>query len=155
MPLSHASESAPPLGLPSVDKIFSDIKEETASVVANAAQKAAVAKTATARLGADIAATLQQEAKTPINAGADVVATLARSARGAAETLEEGSPEVAHAVRSAAEAVERASRNVREQSLSDLVGATANFAKRHPVAFFGCGVLAGFVVARILSSSQQ
>jgi vacuolar-type H+-ATPase subunit H len=145
--------------LSSATEALSDLKEKSKAVVSDAVGKAAdgamSARTATSQLAADLADTLREGAETQKNVGAAAVATLARLAREAARDLQGDSPEVARLVRTSADAVERVSMRVRSQSLSDLVDATGQFAVRHPVAFFGCGVLAGFVAARLLSSPQR
>jgi hypothetical protein len=94
-------------------------------------------------------------AETQKNAGANAVASLARSVRDSADNLEERSPEIARLVRTSADAVERASANLRDQDLRELANAAADFATRRPVAFFGCGILAGVVLARLFSSSER
>ncbi len=99
--------------------------------------------------------TLIDSAETQKNAGADAVASLARSVRDSADNLEERSPEIARLVRTSADAVERASANLRDQDLWEAVAAVSDFAARRPVAFLGCGVLAGVVMARLFSSSQR
>jgi ABC-type transporter Mla subunit MlaD len=159
MPSPEPLENEAARSLSSAAKALSDLKEKSKAIAGDAAERlvdgALTAKSATSRFGADLADTLVQGAETQKNAGVDAVATLARSARDAAEKLQDGSPEVARLVRSSADAVERVSTDLRNQSLSDLIDATNNFALRHPVAFFGCGVLAGFVAARLFSPSQR
>jgi ElaB/YqjD/DUF883 family membrane-anchored ribosome-binding protein len=136
----------------SVSSTLSEMGDKSKAVTEDAIEKATAA---TSQFGAGLADTLRQGAETQKNAGADAVTALARSARNAADDLENRSPEAARLVRSSANAVERVSTDLRNQSLADLVDATSNFAVRHPVAFFGCGVLAGFVAARLLSPSQR
>jgi hypothetical protein len=139
--------------------VLSDLEEKTKALGAEAVEKtadqAAKAKSAASRLAGDVVETLREGAETQKNAGADAVATMARSARGAAQDLESGSPEVARLVRVSADAIERASVQLRNQSLSEIAGATGHFAARHPVAFFGCGLAAGFIVARLLSAQER
>jgi hypothetical protein len=145
--------------LSSAAEALSDLKEKSKAVVSDAVGRAAdgaiSATTATSQLAADLAHTLRQGAETQKNVGASAVATLARLAREAAKDLQGDSPEVARLVHSSADAVERVSMRVQNQSLSDLIDATGQFAVRHPLAFFGCGVLAGFVAARLLSPPHR
>jgi ABC-type transporter Mla subunit MlaD len=136
----------------SISSTLSEMGEKSKAVAGDALEKASAS---TSQFGAGLAETLREGAETQKNAGADAVTTLARSARNAADDLENKSPEVARLVRSSANVVERVSTDLRNQSLADLVDATSNFAVRHPVAFFGCGVLAGFVAARLLSPPQR
>jgi ElaB/YqjD/DUF883 family membrane-anchored ribosome-binding protein len=139
--------------------VLSDLEEKSKALGADAAQKtaehASKAKSAAYRLAGDVADTLREGAETQKNAGADAVATLARSAREAAHDLQEGSPEVARLVRVSADAIERASMQLRNQTLPEIAGATGQFAARHPVAFLGCGIAAGFIVARLLSAQER
>jgi ElaB/YqjD/DUF883 family membrane-anchored ribosome-binding protein len=131
---------------------LSELGEKSKVVAGDALEKASAA---TSQFSTGVADTLRQGAETQKNAGADAVTTLARSARDAADDLEDKSPEVARLVRSSAKAVERVSTDLRNQSLADMIDATSSFASRHPMAFFGCGVLAGFVAARLLSPPQR
>jgi hypothetical protein len=138
---------------------LSDLEAKSKNVAAKAIEKtadqASNAKTAAYRLAGDVADSLREGAETQKNAGADAVATLARSARDAARDLQDSSPEVARLVRVSADSIERASLQLRNQSLSELAGATGHFATRHPLAFFGCGIAAGFIVARLLSPPER
>ncbi len=61
---------------------------------------------------------------------------------------------MASAVRTVADRVEGISNDIRDSSLNDLMGSVAGFARERPIAFFGCGVLAGLVVARLLNSPR-
>ena len=87
-------------------------------------------------------------------AGAATAGDLARSAKGAADGFEEQAPELASAVRAVASRVEGISNDIRDRSLGDLMGSVADFAGERPIAFFGCGILAGLVVARLLSPAR-
>jgi ABC-type transporter Mla subunit MlaD len=159
MPSSETLENGTSSSSTSVAKALADIKEKSKAFAGDALDKAtdaaSDAKAATSQFGAHIADTFVQGAETQKNAGADAVTTLARSARDAADGMQESSPEVARLVRSSADAVERVSTDLRNQSLSDLAEATSNFAARYPIAFFGCGVLAGFIAARLFSQPQR
>lgn len=138
---------------------FSDLEEKSKALASKAVEKtadqASSAKAAAVRLAGDVADNLREGAEMQKNAGADAVATLARSAREAARDLQTGSPEVARLVRVSADAIERASMQLRNKSVSDLAGATGQFASRHPMAFLGCGIAAGFIAARLMSSRER
>jgi gas vesicle protein len=88
-------------------------------------------------------------------AGADAVANLARSAKSAADGIEGQSPQIARIVRSTAEGVEKLSTDVRDRSVGELLDSVTDFAKRQPAAFFGCGILAGLVLSRMMRSSDR
>jgi hypothetical protein len=104
------------------------------------------------RDGAQAVSNIVEEQK---QAGAAAVGDVARSARQAAEGLEERSPRLASAVRGAADGVENFSNMVRDNSAGDLMASIGEFAGRKPLAFFGCGVLAGLVLSRLLNSSER
>ena len=87
--------------------------------------------------------------------GADAIASVARSARDAVEGLDKQSPQVANMVRTAANSVERVSTELRDSSLDDILRSVTSFAQRQPKLFFGCGVVAGLVLARLLRSSAD
>jgi ElaB/YqjD/DUF883 family membrane-anchored ribosome-binding protein len=140
-------------------EVLSDLEGKSRALGAKAiertADQASHAKAAVSQLAGDVADTLREGAEIQKNAGAEAVATLARSARDAAKDLQAGSPEVARLVRVSADAIERASMQLRKQSLSEIAGATGHFAARHPVAFFGCGLAAGFIVARLMTAQER
>ena len=64
-------------------------------------------------------------------------------------------PELANAVRTVAGRVEGISDDVRDRSLNELIASVTEFAGQKPVAFFGCGILAGLVISRLLSTSNR
>ena len=68
--------------------------------------------------------------------------------------MEKQAPQVARMVRSAADSVERVSTDVRDQSVNDLVKSLSDFAQRQPKVFFGCGVVAGLLLSRLLRGSS-
>jgi hypothetical protein len=71
------------------------------------------------------------------------------------ETADERSAQIARAVRRAAEGAENISNSVRDTSVNDLMASIGDFAKQRPAAFFGCGMLAGFLLSRLLSGSDR
>ena len=82
--------------------------------------------------------------------GADAVSRLARSTREAADNLKEDAPQIAGAVSNAAGKVEQISNDIREMSMNELLDSASDFARRHPVALVGAGILAGMLAARLL-----
>jgi ElaB/YqjD/DUF883 family membrane-anchored ribosome-binding protein len=112
-------------------------------------------KSTVSKIASGVADNLRDGVENQKNAGADVVASLARSARDAADSMESTSPQVANLVRSSANAVEKASKDFREQSLGDIMDSAGEFAAKQPVAFFGCGILAGLLISRLLTSSNR
>ena len=120
-----------------------------------AAAAAGDAKTYAGAVVSDAAGAFKDAVESNKTAGADAIASLARSAKGAADSIEQQSPQIASAVRSAAEGVERISTDIRDRSVGDLMDSVTDFAKRQPAAFFGCGILAGMLLTRILRSSDR
>ena len=45
--------------------------------------------------------------------------------------------------------------DIRDRPINELMASVAEFAGQKPMAFFGCGILAGLVVSRLLSSSNR
>lgn len=87
--------------------------------------------------------------------GADAIASVARSAREAADGFEKQSPQVARMVRTAADSVERVSSDLRDKSVNELMASVSDFAHRQPKLFFGCGIVAGLVLSRLLRGSSD
>lgn len=137
----------------------STAKEEAKSTASNLADKAgdmaSDAGASISKMTSGIAGSLRDGVEAQKNAGADAVASLARSARDAASGIEDTSPQVARLVRTSADAVEKATQDLRTQSLGELVDSVGQFAVRQPVAFFGCGVLAGLVLSRLLMTPNR
>lgn len=106
-------------------------------------------------LASDAAHSFKDAVEAHKTSGADAIASVARSARDAVEGIEKQSPQVAHMVRTAADSVERVSNDLRDQSLDDLLRSVSNFAQRQPKLFFGCGVIAGLILSRLLRSSAE
>ena len=119
------------------------------------AEKASDAGASVSRMTSGLADSLREGVETQKNAGADAVASLARSARDAARGMDDTSPQVANLVRASADAVESASNSFRQQSLGDILDSAGEFAAKQPVAFFGCGVLAGLIISRLFAPSNR
>lgn len=141
---------APGAHLPS-DAIDSSAPSALSDMVGKASDIASGAATSVSKMASGISDTLRDGVETQKNAGADAVSGLARSARNAANDIESTSPQVARLVRSSADAVESVSKNVRDQSVGELMDSVVDFAGRQPLAFFGCGILAGVIFARLLT----
>jgi len=88
-------------------------------------------------------------------AGADAIVNLARSAKDAADGMESTSPTIAKVVRNAADGVEKISTDIRDRNVGELFETVTDFAKRQPAAFFGCGILAGIVLSRVMRGSDR
>jgi len=47
------------------------------------------------------------------------------------------------------------SNSVRDSSVDDILASVTEFAGKRPVAFFGCGIVAGLVISRLFSSNSR
>jgi hypothetical protein len=135
---------------------FEKLKNTAASAATDLKRTAATAaddaKSYASDVASDAASAFKDAVESNKTAGADAIANLARSAKGAADSIEKQSPQIASAVRSAAESVERISTDIRDRNVGELMDSVTDFAKRQPAAFFGCGILAGMLLTRILRS---
>ena len=86
--------------------------------------------------------------------GARTVTNVAHSARRAADELESDAPQIAGLVRSMANRVEEYSRNLENQSVTDIYQTASDFTRRQPAVVFGVAALAGFFALRTLKSSS-
>jgi ElaB/YqjD/DUF883 family membrane-anchored ribosome-binding protein len=123
---------------------------EAVSKVADVAQE-------TGRQAKEVASDAQQKAKSllnmQVNAGAELAGHVAQSARCAAADLDRNAPQLAELVRGAAERVENFSRDMRHQTVEDLVRTASDFTRRQPALVFGLASLAGFLALRVLKSN--
>lgn len=126
-----------------------DHAKESASMLASAAKNAA------SDLAANAAETFKSAVHEQKSAGADAVGDLARAAKGAADNFQDRAPELANMVRNVADRVEGVSNDIRDRSLNDLITSVTEFASARPMAFLGCGVLAGVVLSRLLSGPKR
>jgi len=105
----------------------------------------------------EVASDAQQKAKSllnmQVNAGAELAGHVAQSARCAAADLDRNAPQLAELVRGAAERVENFSRDMRHQTVEDLVRTASDFTRRQPALVFGLASLAGFLALRVLKSN--
>jgi hypothetical protein len=86
--------------------------------------------------------------------GATMMTNVAHSARRAADELETDAPQIAGLVRGMADRVEEYSRNLENQSVTDLYVAATDFTRRQPAVVFGVAALAGFFALRTIKSSS-
>ncbi|MHB2167221.1 hypothetical protein [Alsobacter sp. R-9] len=85
--------------------------------------------------------------------GANRLEGVAHAAHAAADALEDRAPEFAPYAHRAAESIEEFSRSFRTRSITDMLQDANAFARREPVAVFGATLIAGFAIARFLSSA--
>jgi hypothetical protein len=127
---------------------------EAVSKVADVAQQAgSQAKEAAASLASDASQKAKGLLNMQVSAGADLAGHVAQSARCAADNLHQNAPQLAGLVRGAAERMEEFSRDMRGQTVEDLVRTASDFTRRQPALVFGLASLAGFLAFRVLKSS--
>jgi hypothetical protein len=127
---------------------------DAASKVADAAQQAgSQAKETAASLASDAAQQAKGLLNMQVTAGADLASNLAESVHCAADKLDQSSPQLAGLVRGAAERVEEFSRDIRGQTVEDVLRNASDFTRRQPALMFGLASLAGFLAFRVLKSS--
>ena len=78
-----------------------------------------------------------------------------RSARESADAYHDQAPQVADAVKSVAGRIERVSNDIKDTTVSDMIDSVTAFAQKKPMAFLGCGILAGLVLARLLTPTSR
>ena len=87
--------------------------------------------------------------------GAKTVSNIANSARRAADELETDAPQLAGLVRGMADRLQDYSRDLEDQSVTDIYRAASDFTRQRPAIVFGLGALAGFLALRTFKSSSS
>jgi ElaB/YqjD/DUF883 family membrane-anchored ribosome-binding protein len=85
--------------------------------------------------------------------GADFAGNIAKAVQSAADSLDEKSPQLAGFVRGAAETVEEFSRDIRGQTVQQLMKTASDYTRKQPALVFGLASLAGFALFRVLKSN--
>ena len=128
---------------------------EAVSKLADVAEQAgSQAKDAAAALASNANEKAKGFLNQQVTAGADLAENVAESVRYAADNLGQNAPQLADLVRGAAERVEEFSRDIRGQTVGDLVRTASDLTRRQPALVFGLASLAGFVLFRVLKSSS-
>ena len=83
-----------------------------------------------------------------------MMTNIAHSAKRAADELETDAPQIAGLVRGMADRVEAYSRNLENQSVTDIYQGASDYTRRQPAIVFGLAALAGFFALRTLKSSS-
>jgi ElaB/YqjD/DUF883 family membrane-anchored ribosome-binding protein len=127
---------------------------EAASKLSGAAQ---LAVDEAKRAGSSLASEANQRVRglldQQVNAGADLIGQVAESARAAAQSLEGDIPQLASILRDASSRADEFSRQIRNQSASELAGAVSDFARRRPAVVFGVAAAFGFLAFRVLNAA--
>jgi hypothetical protein len=98
------------------------------------------------------ARTLAEEGK---ESAAEHIGTIASAMHGAAKEFELRMPQGAELIRSAASTLEGGAERLRQHTIDEWLQTANKFAHREPLALFGGALLAGFALARFLSSSRS
>lgn len=125
------------------------------SASAAATKFASGAKSSASDFASNAAESFKSAVEDQKTAGAGAIGDVARAAKGAAENFQERAPELANAVRTVADRVEGISNDIRDRSVNDLMASVTAFGSERPITFFGCGILAGLVISRLLSTSNR
>jgi hypothetical protein len=156
-PSSSTSSSSRPENQSTASGVAQDMRAkagEAISKVADAAQQAgSQAKDAAASLASDASQKAKGVLNMQVSSGSDLAGHVARSVRCAADSLHPNAPQLASLARGAAERVEQFSRDIRGQTVEDLVRTASELTRRQPALVFGLASLAGFLAFRVLKSS--
>jgi ABC-type transporter Mla subunit MlaD len=138
---------------------FSNARQEGGKAIEKATDSAASLLSSAKASAGDIAGNAAETFKSAVEdqktTGAGALGDVARAAKGAADNFQDRAPELANAVRTVAGRVEGISNDIRDRSVNELMASVTEFAGQKPMAFFGCGILAGLVISRLLSSSSR
>jgi hypothetical protein len=155
---SSTSPSSRPENQPTASGVAQDMRAkagEAISKVTDAAQQAgSQAKEAAASLASDASQKAKGFLNMQVSSGSDLAGHVARSVHCAADNLDSNAPQLAGLARSAAERVEQFSRDIRGQTVEDLVRTASELTRRQPALVFGLASLAGFLAFRVLKSSS-
>jgi ElaB/YqjD/DUF883 family membrane-anchored ribosome-binding protein len=134
-----------------------DVRGKAGEAVSKLADVAQQAGSQAKQTASSLASDANQKAKGFLNqqvaSGAELAGHVADSARCAADNLDQNAPQLADLVRGAAKRVEEFSRDLRGQTVEDLVRTASDFTRRQPAVVFGFASLAGFLLFRVLKSN--
>ena len=134
-----------------------DVRGKAGEAVSKLADVAQQAGSQAKQTASSLASDANQKAKgfltQQVASGADLAGHVADSARCAADNLDQNAPQLADLVRGAAKRVEEFSRDLRGQTVEDLVRTASDFTRRQPAVVFGFASLAGFLLFRVLKSN--
>ncbi len=124
------------------------------TMLSSATSATKAAKDTITGVAADVAESFRDSMNESKASGADAISRLARSTKDAAESMKDEAPQIAGAVRDAAERVEKISADLRDMSFNEMLDSITDFARRKPLVFVGCGLVAGIVASRLLRSND-
>jgi hypothetical protein len=120
-----------------------------------AQQATAMAKGAAADTASNLAYNVKELLDRQVDSGAELVAHFAHSVRSAADDLDNHVPQVAGLVRGISDRIENYSRDLRGQSVDQLMQTAADFTRRQPALVLGLAALAGFFAIRVISATPS
>jgi len=156
--LGHeGAEVEDPAALATEQIVAEGVRAKAGEAVSRLADVAQQAGTQAKEAASVLASDANQKAKGFLNqqvaSGADLAGHVADSVRSAADNLDRSAPQLADLVRGAADRVEEFSRDIRGQSVDELMRTASDFTRRQPALVFGLASLAGFVLLRVLKSN--
>lgn len=126
------------------------------SKTADMAQQAtAMAKGVATDTASNLAYSVREVLDRQVDGGAELVAHFAHSVRCAADDLDDHAPQVAGVVRGISDRIEVYSRDLRGQSVDQLVQTAGDFTRRRPALVLGLAALAGFFAIRVISAAPS
>lgn len=156
---SSAKDSAGPGGTSQDLRAKEDLRAKAGEAASKLADVAQQAGGQARQAAASLASEANQKAKGFLNqkvtVGADFAGHIAESVKCAADNLDQNAPQLAGLVRGAADKVDGFSRDMREQTVEDLVRTASDFTRRQPALVFGLASLAGFFLFRVLKSNPS
>ena len=137
---------------------WQDVRAKAGEAVSKFAEVAQQAGSQAKQTASSLASEANQKAKgllgQQVAAGADLAGHVAGSVRRAADDLAPQAPQLADLVRGAADRVDQFSRDIRGQSVDELIGNASEFTRRNPALVFGLASVAGFLLLRVLKASS-
>jgi ElaB/YqjD/DUF883 family membrane-anchored ribosome-binding protein len=136
-----------------------DMRAKAGEAVSKVGEVAQQAGSQAKQAAASLASEANQKAKGVLNqqvsAGADLAGHLAEAVKHAAGELDRNAPQLAGLMRGAADRVEDFSRDMRGQTVEELMRTASDFTRRQPALVFGLATLAGFALFRALKASPS
>lgn len=129
-----------------------DSLEAGSHMVADATESV---KTSLSDMASSASRGLKESIEEQKTAGAGAIADLAKSARETADGFSSQAPQIADAVKTVATKIEQVSNDMKEKSVNEMMESVTAFAHRQPLAFLGCGIIAGLVLSRLLSGPSR
>ncbi len=146
------SNPIPAMASPETTPTSSSTAESIKGAVSGAAAKVSESAKDVASRAADSASRMASERKSE---AADRVSSLGSAIHDSARSLEEQDPNIAWLTHQAADRIERVADYVRQRDLATLSHDVEDWARRHPVAFFGGMAVLGVVIGAAVKTARH